>query len=370
MQAFTCQPLTKQTGDNPFTDSTSLATLVIPHLEAHLASHPEIRFLVLEFTPDHLDTVLAIRRIVGTSTLKIAAIIGSDNPSSLASSSNPSTSDPERYAFAEIPSVGGHDAFSNAVSPKASYIPAHRVNYVLPSSANPNETAAFIAAIRSSLCATSSFYTADPTPQFNPPNEKATFLLSSASTSLDTPPASPPSTISPPIPPRSVRSVSASPSTRASVSTFDRAVGRGTMLASPTVSSASHYQVDDNASASRPYFSAVSVQTSSHSGSASGSESSRRRRAVWGKTPRQQRRGWVSGTWGVKVVRGSLLEEDEGGEGGGQEEEDILEEEEEDDGYDDVDERRLMPMYMARRRREKERETGGSGKAMRLLGLA
>lgn len=368
MQAFTCQPLTKQTGDNPFTDSTSLATLVIPHLEAHLASHPEIRFLVLEFTPDHLDTVLAIRRIVGTSTLKIAAIIGSDNPSSLASSSNPSTSDPETYAFAEIPSVGGHDAFSNLVSPKASYIPVHRVNYVLPSSATPNETAAFIAAIRSSLCATSSFYTADPTPQTNPRGEKATFLLSSASTSLDTPPASPPSTISPPIPPRSVHSVSASPSTRASVSTFDRAVGRGTMLASPTsVSSASHYQVDDNASASRPYFSAVSVQTSSTSGS--GSESNRRR-AVWGKTPRQQRRGWVSGTWGVKVVRGSLLEEEEeGGEEGGVEEDDIVEEEE-DEEFDDVDERRLMPMNMARRRREKERETGGSGKAMRLLGLA
>lgn len=370
MQAFTCQPLTRQTGDNPFTDSTSLATLVIPHLEAHLASHPEIRFLVLEFTPDHLDTVLAIRRIVGTSTLKIAAIIGSDNPSSLASSSNPSTSGPERYAFAEFPSVGDHD-FSNLASPKASYIPAHRVNYVLPSSANPIETAIFIAAIRSSLCATSSFYTTDPTPQTNPPSEKATFLLSSASTSLDTPPASPPSTASPPIPPRSVRSVrsvSASPSTRASVSTFDRAVGRGTMLASPTsVSSASHYQVDDNASASRPYFSAVSVQTSSASGS--GSESSRRR-AVWGKTPRQQRRGWVSGTWGVKVVRGSLLEEEEEeGEEGGVEEDDIVEEEE-DEEFDDVDERRLMPMYMARRRREKERETGGSGKAMRLLGLA
>ena len=373
MQAFTCQPLSKQTGDNPFTDSTSLAKLVMPYLEAFLASRPEIRFLVLEFTPDHLSTVLAIRRIVGTSTLKMAAIIGSDNPSSLAPSSNPSTSDPERYALTEICSVGDLDAFSNLVSPKASYIPAHRVNYVLRSSATHSDTAAFIAAIRSTLCATSSFYTADPTPQINPLNEKATFLLSTASTSLDTPPASPPSTASPPIPPRSARSV-LSPSTpldatRASVSKFDRAVGRGALLASPTsVSTASHYQADDNASASRPYFSAVSVQASS----SSGSESSRRR-AVWGKTPRQQQRGWVSGSWDVKSVRGGLLEEEEGERGGEEpagEEEEVIEENEEDEEYDDVDERRLMPLYMARRRREKERETGESGKAMRLLGLA
>ncbi|KAK1832152.1 hypothetical protein QBC39DRAFT_75763 [Podospora conica] len=380
MQAFTCQPLTQQTGDNPFADSTSLANLVIPHLEAYLASHPEVRFLVLEFTPDHLGTVLAIRRIVGTSTLKIAAIIGSDNPSSLAPSSTSSTSDPDK--FIELRSVGGLDAFSNSVSPKASHIPAHRVNYVLPFSATHSEIAAFIAAIHSTLCATSSFYTTDPSLPTNPPNTKATFLLSSASTSLDTPPASPlhsrTSTYSPPIPPRTARSTSsAAPSTpvdafsRFSVSTFDRAVGRGAMLASPTsVSSASHYQAD-NASASGPYFSAIGVQTSSRSDS--GSESSSRRKAMWGKTPRQQRRGRVSGTWGVTVVRGSLLEEEEEGEEEisevGGEGESIVEEEE-DEEYDDVDERRLMPMYMARRRREKEREKGESGKAMRLLGLA
>ncbi|UKZ73384.1 hypothetical protein TrVFT333_001030 [Trichoderma virens FT-333] len=56
MQAFTALPLTNQTSDNPFTNSYLLATLLIPHLETYLALHSGIRYLLLEYPPEHLAT--------------------------------------------------------------------------------------------------------------------------------------------------------------------------------------------------------------------------------------------------------------------------------------------------------------------------
>ncbi|KAM0330684.1 hypothetical protein ACHAQA_003636 [Verticillium albo-atrum] len=78
MQAFTAQPLANQTHDNPFTNPYLLATLIIPHLEPYFVIHDEVRFLLLEYPPDHLATVLALQKLVGVDLMKVAAIVDSD----------------------------------------------------------------------------------------------------------------------------------------------------------------------------------------------------------------------------------------------------------------------------------------------------
>lgn len=79
MQAFTALPLTNQTSDNPFTNSYLLATLLIPHLETYLALHSEIRYLLLEYPPEHLPTVLALQKLIGVDLIKVAQIVDSTN---------------------------------------------------------------------------------------------------------------------------------------------------------------------------------------------------------------------------------------------------------------------------------------------------
>src|SRR5690348_15795307 len=78
MQAFTAQPLTKQTQSNPFTDRALLAALIIPHLETYLATHPEVRFLLIEYPSEHLPTILALQTLIGTEVMKVVGIINSE----------------------------------------------------------------------------------------------------------------------------------------------------------------------------------------------------------------------------------------------------------------------------------------------------
>lgn len=77
MQAFTTQPLSSQSHDNPFNNSYLLATLIIPHLETYFVSHNDVRFLLLEYPPDHLATVLALQKLVGLDLMKVAQIVDS-----------------------------------------------------------------------------------------------------------------------------------------------------------------------------------------------------------------------------------------------------------------------------------------------------
>ncbi len=77
MQAFTAQRLTHQSNENPFTNSYLLATLIMPHLETYLAAHSEVRFLLLEYPPEHLSTILALQKLVGVDIMKVAQIVDS-----------------------------------------------------------------------------------------------------------------------------------------------------------------------------------------------------------------------------------------------------------------------------------------------------
>ncbi|KAK0626200.1 hypothetical protein B0T14DRAFT_492573 [Immersiella caudata] len=193
MQDFTCQPLTKQTRDSPFSNSDTLASLLMPHLESYLAAHPQIRFLILEYTADHLPTVLALRKLIGMESVKVAGIVGSEMRPSTAPSGL------ERDSFAELRSVGGLEAFNNPVSPKSTNARFTKANYILTSSATQSEIASFVSAIRNTLAAKSAAYRrvddADNQPRRSGTKssvshlkQESTFLSMST---LDTPPASP-----------------------------------------------------------------------------------------------------------------------------------------------------------------------------------
>ena len=193
MQEFTAQPLTKQTQDNPFTNSTLLANLLMPHLEAYLSTHPDVRFLIIEYTAEHLPTVLALRRLIGSHTVKVAGILGSDRPALSKPSS--ASSGQDRHGEAELGSAGRLDAASDPVSPRSGGIPTTKANYLLTSSATPAEIAAFMAAIRHTLNSAASYCNADPRGLQNQVQKsgkhgmKQTILRSASIPS--TPPASP-----------------------------------------------------------------------------------------------------------------------------------------------------------------------------------
>ncbi|KAJ0304203.1 hypothetical protein COL5a_005337 [Colletotrichum fioriniae] len=162
MQSFTAQPLANQTQDNPFTNSYLLATLIIPHLETFFAAHSEVRFLILDYPPDHLATILALQKLVGVDLMKVAQVIDAQakeplpfthvrgsslgrisNVSDLASSSSSLQSKGSRSAA----STSSRDGL--AVS---------KANLLLTSTATEAEVATFVSTIWKILINISKFY--------------------------------------------------------------------------------------------------------------------------------------------------------------------------------------------------------------------
>ncbi|KAK5997316.1 hypothetical protein PT974_02671 [Cladobotryum mycophilum] len=138
MQSFTAQPLANQTSNNPFTNSYLLATLIIPHLETYLALHSEIRYLLLEYPPEHLPTVLALQKLVGVDLIKVAQIVDSANK--------------DRLPFTQIggPSVGNKSENKTpTLSPRSSSsdITVSNANFLLTSTATEAEIAKFISTV-------------------------------------------------------------------------------------------------------------------------------------------------------------------------------------------------------------------------------
>ncbi|KAK6077996.1 hypothetical protein SCUP234_06370 [Seiridium cupressi] len=173
MQSYTCLPLAKQTLDNPFTNPLLLATLIIPHLETFLAAHNETRFLLLEYPPEHLSTVIALQRLVGVDILKVAGILGaeplepkpirkysvpggktihtSDHPESELSTTKSKTS-----ATLLSPKSGAHSGESP---------PFSKANFLITSSATESEIATLISTIWKILIDISPFYIPDDAPK-------------------------------------------------------------------------------------------------------------------------------------------------------------------------------------------------------------
>jgi hypothetical protein len=168
MQAFTAQPLADQTHDNPFTNSYLLATLIIPPLETYLAAHSEVRFLLLEYPPDHLSTVLALQKLVGVDLMKVAQIVDSNakeplpfthiRGASISGRSNdgpvsPGQSPPGGKALPPTP-------ITSPESPSFS-----KANYLLTSAATDSEIATFISTIWKILMDTSQYYIPEDNPK-------------------------------------------------------------------------------------------------------------------------------------------------------------------------------------------------------------
>lgn len=165
MQSFTSQPLANQTHDNPFTNSYLLATLIIPHLETYFAVHSEVRFLLLDYPPEHLATILALQQLVGVDLMKVAQVIDAGAKSS--------------FPFAEFqdgskgPTSNGSDAASSIIShqskesrPAANSssrdgIAISKANLILMSTATDGEVATFISTIWTVLVNISKFYLPD-----------------------------------------------------------------------------------------------------------------------------------------------------------------------------------------------------------------
>ncbi|OAA54031.1 hypothetical protein ISF_08511 [Cordyceps fumosorosea ARSEF 2679] len=82
MQAFASTARTPHMAErrdtNPFSSPSLLAALMLPHLETYLAVHADVRFLILEYPPEHLPTVAAMQRLAGADLLKVAQIVADD----------------------------------------------------------------------------------------------------------------------------------------------------------------------------------------------------------------------------------------------------------------------------------------------------
>ncbi|PNY29241.1 Uncharacterized protein TCAP_00832 [Tolypocladium capitatum] len=140
MQAFTAQPLANQTSDNPFTNSYLLATLIVPHLETYLALHAEVRYLLLQYPPEHLGTVLALQKLLGVDLMTVAQIVDSNSK--------------EHLPFTHLGGVSigskseGTPTKRWPPSPRSSSdVPVSKANYLLTSTASDKDIAKFVTTV-------------------------------------------------------------------------------------------------------------------------------------------------------------------------------------------------------------------------------
>ncbi|KAG5806757.1 hypothetical protein H9Q74_007564 [Fusarium xylarioides] len=153
MQAYTAQPLASQAKDNPFANSFLLATLIIPHLETYLALHAEVRYLLLEYPPEHLATVLALQKLVGVELMKVAQIVDASSKSiPFTHLRGNSINGPEQGP------VGRFGKTFPQNSGSGYDVTVSEANFLITSTATDTEIATFIATISRILSKTSDFY--------------------------------------------------------------------------------------------------------------------------------------------------------------------------------------------------------------------
>lgn len=168
-----------QSVTSQLSEPTILAALIVPQIEAFLASNVNTRFLILHFPFNHLRTVFEIRKLLGTDLFKIAGILNSlaSDPPSMSGprtplSSNPlsndavaarnrpdhlsklrSRSDPLTTLRQQTSFVGGQPKTEFGVTSFS------KANFLLPSTATDAEITAFLSGIWKALMERSPFYT-------------------------------------------------------------------------------------------------------------------------------------------------------------------------------------------------------------------
>ncbi|KAK2001881.1 hypothetical protein LX36DRAFT_569414 [Colletotrichum falcatum] len=165
MQSFTAQPLAKQTHDNPFTNSYFLATLIVPHLETYFAAHSEVRFLLLDYPPEHLATVLALQNLVGVDLMKVAQVIDAATkepiPFTHARGSSQGRVSTRNDFASSSSSVQSKDSKSAGSASSRDGLVVSKANLLLASTATETEVATFVSTIRTLLINSSRFYVPD-----------------------------------------------------------------------------------------------------------------------------------------------------------------------------------------------------------------
>lgn len=186
MQSLAAQPLAHQAQNYRFDDHYLLAGLIVPHLGMYLAANYGTRFLLLDYPAEHLATVLALQKLVGTAVFKVAGIIDTEatspSPSGISSpiSSRHSSHSAAPYGNAD---TNGLDSFNLPGSPfpdeRTKTSLAHQkkcsfseANYLLTSSATESEISVFIATILKDLTDIDRFYL--PEISVTPPGRSGT----------------------------------------------------------------------------------------------------------------------------------------------------------------------------------------------------
>ncbi|KAK0747661.1 hypothetical protein B0T21DRAFT_379661 [Apiosordaria backusii] len=160
MQAYTAQPLAKQTQKNPFSDRSLLAALIIPYIERYLCAHPKVQFLLVEYPSEHLETILAVQKLMGNEIMRIAGVINGDG-SALTRPFSPPPSI-EVYKSSTVPmSQEDFGSILEALLGSPSFTQA---DYILPAQASEAGTASFLTSIHKQLVSVSDFYTPPKTP--------------------------------------------------------------------------------------------------------------------------------------------------------------------------------------------------------------
>lgn len=152
MQAFLSHPLASSSKGNPFKHPNLLATLMLPHLETYLSMHSDIRFLILEYSTEHLPTVIAIQKLVGVDLVKIAQIVDTksrerlpfrkirDDAMSIASTNYTSS------VYSQASSSSG-SRYNSKEASSSTGVNTAKANFLLTSSASDKEVAEFVAAV-------------------------------------------------------------------------------------------------------------------------------------------------------------------------------------------------------------------------------
>ncbi|KAI0453223.1 hypothetical protein F5B21DRAFT_308657 [Xylaria acuta] len=158
MQAFTSQPLTNQTQDNPFSNPVLLATLIIPHLETYIAAHSGTLFLILDYPPEYLSTVMALQHLIGVDLFKVAGIIDAEasdrrsgpayrTPTLQKVADSTTTSASKGTSAPLLSSKGPKPIFETAERTRPIQSSFSKANFVLTSTATESEIATLISTI-------------------------------------------------------------------------------------------------------------------------------------------------------------------------------------------------------------------------------
>ncbi|XMA10764.1 hypothetical protein WAI453_003555 [Rhynchosporium graminicola] len=161
-QSYTTSSITPG-AQSPISDPHVLAALLVPQIEAYLASNFSTRLLILHFSSANLPTILALQNLLGKNLFRIAGILdtlASDPPpiirpgTALLFPSRPSTSMSSRSRLTS--------STSQTRKSKSSFAKA---DYLLPSTATDAEISTFLSGMWKILMEKSPFYTPEPEPK-------------------------------------------------------------------------------------------------------------------------------------------------------------------------------------------------------------